>query len=171
MRSTASSSSSRASVASRCLLTCLLACLLTCLLAYLLTYLLAYLLTYLLILLTYLLTCLRSYLSCCGVQVHARAGDAPQEIASLGPGDFFGETGLIEGRATRNTDVVCKTPVSVLMISNAMFLQLTSASYAGSAGAAIAARMRERAEVSQSVSQSASQSVSQTARSPRSWSK
>lgn len=85
----------------------------------------------------------------CGVQVHARAGDAPQEIASLGPGDFFGETGLIEGRATRNTDVVCKTPVSVLMISNAMFLQLTSASYAGSAGAAIAARMRERAEARQ----------------------
>uniref|UniRef100_A0A7S2IWR8 cGMP-dependent protein kinase n=1 Tax=Haptolina brevifila TaxID=156173 RepID=A0A7S2IWR8_9EUKA len=82
----------------------------------------------------------------CAVQVSARPGDQPQEIANLGPGDFFGETGLLEGRETRNTDVLCRTPVSVLMISNAMFLQLTSRVDAGSAGAAVAARMRERAE-------------------------
>ena len=35
-------------------------------------------------------------------------------IASLGPGDFFGETGLLEGRSTRGASVVCRTPVEVM---------------------------------------------------------
>jgi len=85
----------------------------------------------------------------CSVQVSARQGEAPKEIAQLGPGDFFGETGLLEGRVTRNTDVVCKTPVEVLMIGNQMFLHLTDSPSVGAAGAAIAGRMRERAEARQ----------------------
>ena len=82
-------------------------------------------------------------------QVSARPGEPPKEIAQLGPGDFFGETGLLEGRVTRNTDVLCRTPVEVLMIGNAMFLHLTGRANAGSAGAAIASKMRERAEARQ----------------------
>ncbi len=34
-------------------------------------------------------------------------------IASLGAGDFFGETALIEKRETRATDVYCTSPVEV----------------------------------------------------------
>ena len=56
----------------------------------------------------------------CRVQVSARSGEAPKEITKLGPGDFFGETGLLEGRGTRNSSVICTTPVEVLMIDNAM---------------------------------------------------
>ena len=51
--------------------------------------------------------------------------EPPQEVARLGPGDFFGETGLLEGRTVRNSSVVCTTPVEVLMIDNQMFLHLT----------------------------------------------
>jgi serine/threonine protein kinase/ribosomal protein L12E/L44/L45/RPP1/RPP2 len=56
----------------------------------------------------------------CRVQVSARQGEDPKEITKLGPGDFFGETGLLEGRGTRNSSVICTTPVEVLMIDNAM---------------------------------------------------
>ena len=54
------------------------------------------------------------------MQASARAGEKPTEITKLGPGDFFGETGLLEGRGTRNSSVICTTPVEVLMIDNAM---------------------------------------------------
>ena len=85
----------------------------------------------------------------CSVQATARPGQTPQEITTLGPGDFFGETGLLEGRGTRNSSVLCKTPVEVLMIDNAMFLQLTENAEKGARGAAISGRMRERAEARQ----------------------
>ena len=39
----------------------------------------------------------------CSVQASARHGQKPTEIAKLGPGDFFGETGLLEGRSVRNS--------------------------------------------------------------------
>jgi len=84
----------------------------------------------------------------CFVQASSRPGSAPQEVARLGPGDFFGETGLLEGRVARNTDVICSTDVEVLMIDRPMFLQLAEAPE-GSAGAAIAEKMRERAEARQ----------------------
>lgn len=42
-----------------------------------------------------------------------RPGAPPQEVARLGAGDFFGETALLEGRKTRNTDVICSTDVEV----------------------------------------------------------
>lgn len=92
-------------------------------------------------------------------QASARAGQPPTEIAKLGPGDFFGETGLLEGRAVRNSSVLCETPVEVLMIDNAMFQHLTElsdgTSAAGSSsplappGASIASRIRARAEARQ----------------------
>ena len=31
----------------------------------------------------------------------------PREVTRLGPGDFFGETGLLEGRTLRNSTVKC----------------------------------------------------------------
>ena len=75
-------------------------------------------------------------------------------IATLGAGDFFGETGLLEGRKERAASVVCTTPVEVLMIDNAMFQQLSTLSDGAvakggklaPAGASIASRIRARAE-------------------------
>jgi len=49
---------------------------------------------------------------------------APQ-VTRLGPGDFFGETGLLEGRTERNTTVRCATPVELLAVDKVMFLLLT----------------------------------------------
>ena len=85
----------------------------------------------------------------CKVTATPRAGQSPTEIAKLGPGDCFGETGLLEGRTVRNSSVVCETPVEVLMIDNAMFLHLTEMQAEGSTGAVISGRMRERAEARQ----------------------
>ena len=49
-------------------------------------------------------SCSRVFTALCDGQID-RAAEAMQHgdvvIASLGPGDFFGETGLLEGRATR----------------------------------------------------------------------
>ena len=64
----------------------------------------------------------------------------PKEVTRLGPGDFFGETGLLEGRGERNTSVVCASPVEVLVIDKSMFLQLNA-----SHGSTLTERMRERA--------------------------
>ena len=89
----------------------------------------------------------------CSVRAVGRPGQPPTEIARLGPGDFFGETGLLEGRTVRNSSVVCTTPVEVLMMDNAMFNLLTDegtgGSAAGSASAAISSRIRARAEARQ----------------------
>jgi len=46
-------------------------------------------------------------------------------VTRLGPGDFFGETGLLEGRTERNTTVRCATPVELLAVDKVMFLLLT----------------------------------------------
>ena len=43
-----------------------------------------------------------------------RGGD---EIAELGPGDFFGEIGLLEKR-TRNASVVAKSPMRLVTLSH-----------------------------------------------------
>jgi CRP-like cAMP-binding protein len=47
-----------------------------------------------------------------------RRGD--QLLAELGPGDFFGEMGLI-GQVTRNASVVAKSPVTVLVLTGSAF--------------------------------------------------
>ena len=74
----------------------------------------------------------------CVVQARA-APDAPlREVTRLGAGDFFGETGLLEGRGRRNTTVTCATPVEVLMIDSPMFMELQSS------GKGVAQRMRDR---------------------------
>ena len=69
-----------------------------------------------------------------------RRAQPPKEVTRLGPGDFFGETGLLEGRGERNTSVVCASPVEVLVIDKSMFLQLNE-----SQGSTLTERMRERA--------------------------
>jgi CRP/FNR family transcriptional regulator, cyclic AMP receptor protein len=43
-----------------------------------------------------------------------------QLLAELGPGDFFGEMGLI-GKVTRNASVVAKSPVKVLVLTGSAF--------------------------------------------------
>ena len=47
-----------------------------------------------------------------------RRGD--QLLAELGPGDFFGEMGLI-GQVTRNASVVTTSPVMVLVLTGSAF--------------------------------------------------
>merc|ERR1719162_792663 len=51
-------------------------------------------------------------------------GSEPRVIAELGPGDFFGETGLLEGRKTRNASVVCTSPTEVMMVDEAVFTEI-----------------------------------------------
>ena len=46
-----------------------------------------------------------------------------QYLDELGPGDFFGEMGLLED-APRNADVMAKTPVRVMVLSGAAFREL-----------------------------------------------
>lgn len=46
-----------------------------------------------------------------------------QFLDVLGPGDFFGEMGLLEG-APRNADVVAETPMTVMVLSAAAFKEL-----------------------------------------------
>ena len=47
-----------------------------------------------------------------------RRGD--QLLAELGPGDFFGEMGLI-GQVTRNASVVATSPLTVLVLTGSSF--------------------------------------------------
>ena len=46
-----------------------------------------------------------------------------QYLDELGPGDFFGEMGLLED-APRNADVVAKTPVKLMVLSGPAFKDL-----------------------------------------------
>ena len=46
-----------------------------------------------------------------------------QYLDELGPGDFFGEMGLLED-APRNADVVAKTPVRLMVLSGPAFRDL-----------------------------------------------
>jgi CRP/FNR family cyclic AMP-dependent transcriptional regulator len=50
-----------------------------------------------------------------------RRGD--QHLAELGPGDFFGETGLIED-APRNATVVAITPLTMIVMTGSAFRQI-----------------------------------------------
>ena len=46
-----------------------------------------------------------------------------QYLDELGPGDFFGEMGLLED-APRNADVVAKTPLRLMVLSGTAFREL-----------------------------------------------
>ena len=52
------------------------------------------------------------------------AGSRDTVIASLGPGDFFGETALLEGRSTRAASVICLEPVEVMALDRDVFKQV-----------------------------------------------
>lgn len=45
-------------------------------------------------------------------------------IATLGPGDFFGELALFDARGVRNATVIATTPMSVLVVSRHDFDRL-----------------------------------------------
>jgi CRP-like cAMP-binding protein len=47
-----------------------------------------------------------------------RRGD--QYLAELGPGDFFGEMGLV-GNVTRNASVIATSPLSVMVLTGSAF--------------------------------------------------
>jgi CRP/FNR family cyclic AMP-dependent transcriptional regulator len=46
-----------------------------------------------------------------------------QYLDELGPGDFFGEMGLLEG-APRNADVIAETPLTLMVLSAPAFKDL-----------------------------------------------
>jgi CRP-like cAMP-binding protein len=46
-----------------------------------------------------------------------------QFLNELGPGDFFGEMGLIED-APRNADVIAETPLTLMVLSDRVFREL-----------------------------------------------
>jgi len=77
----------------------------------------------------------------CEVRVAGPDG-GERQIATLGPGDFFGETGLLEGREVRAASVLAKTPVEVLAIDKGVFNEIARADGAST----LSASMRERAE-------------------------
>ena len=82
------------------------------------------------------------------VSARATSGSQPREVTRLGPGDFFGETGLLEGREKRNTTVHCSTDAELLMIDKDMFLQLAEAPQ-GTFASALAEKIRLRVEARQ----------------------
>ena len=70
-------------------------------------------------------------------------GSEPRVIAALGPGDFFGETGLLEGRKTRNASVVCTSPTEVMMVDEAVFTEIAGK---GEKGNKLSETMRKKAD-------------------------
>jgi CRP/FNR family transcriptional regulator, cyclic AMP receptor protein len=46
-----------------------------------------------------------------------------EHIADLGPGDFFGEMALL-GDTVRNADVVCSSPMTAMVMTDAAFRSL-----------------------------------------------
>jgi CRP/FNR family transcriptional regulator, cyclic AMP receptor protein len=46
-----------------------------------------------------------------------------QHLAELGPGDFFGEMGLI-GKAPRNASVIARSPVTAVVMTGSAFRQI-----------------------------------------------
>jgi len=81
-----------------------------------------------------------------GCRVVVRGREGPEvEIARLGPGDFFGETGILEGRAQRSSSVVCVAPTEVLFMDRRDFQGLLEYDKSGH----LARGMHERAEARQ----------------------
>ena len=79
----------------------------------------------------------------CAVTVPS--SDGQRNIATLQAGDFFGETGMLEGRERRAASVVCQEDVEVLSIDRAVFEQLASSS----SDSKLSAAVREKAEARQ----------------------
>jgi CRP-like cAMP-binding protein len=75
-------------------------------------------------------------------EVRVTGPDGERQIATLGPGDFFGETGLLEGREVRAASVLAKSPIEVLAIDKGVFNEIARADGAST----LSASMRERAE-------------------------
>ena len=53
----------------------------------------------------------------------ARVVSDGQYLDQLGPGDFFGEMGLLEG-SERNADVIAETPLTVIVLRGPAFKEL-----------------------------------------------
>jgi len=78
-------------------------------------------------------------------EVRAGGPEGDRLIATLGPGDFFGETALVEGREKRNASVRCLSAVEVLVIDRGMFTQLAQPD----SDSRLSGSIRKRAEARQ----------------------
>ena len=79
----------------------------------------------------------------CEVRVTGPEGE--RVIQTLGAGDFFGETGLLEGRDVRAASVVCVEPLEVLAIDGQTFKEVA----ASDSGSKLSTSIQERAEARQ----------------------
>ena len=79
------------------------------------------------------------------VAVQRDASGADREVGTLGPGDYFGEVGLLSGHA-RNASVRAKTALEVLVLDDDAFRALVDSSQATSDQIARVAKARTRVE-------------------------
>jgi CRP-like cAMP-binding protein len=79
------------------------------------------------------------------VVVRRDASGAEREISTLGPGDYFGEVGILSGQ-TRNATVRAKTSLEVLVLDDDAFRALVASSQATSDQIARVAKSRSRVE-------------------------
>ena len=70
-------------------------------------------------------------------------------IATLGPGDFFGETGLLEGRQMRAASVLCRSDVEVMAMDKEIFKQVAGQSGKDGEQNKLASSMRQKADARQ----------------------
>ena len=79
------------------------------------------------------------------VVVQRDAGGAERELGTLGPGDYFGEVGILSGH-TRNASVRAKTSLEVLVLDDDAFRSLVASSQATSDQIGRVAKARARVE-------------------------
>jgi thioredoxin reductase (NADPH) len=77
--------------------------------------------------------------------VQRDAGGAERELSTLGPGDYFGEVGILSGHA-RNASVRAKTSLEVLVLDDDAFRALVASSQATSDQIGRVAKSRSRVE-------------------------
>jgi thioredoxin reductase (NADPH) len=79
------------------------------------------------------------------VVVQRDASGGERELGTLGPGDYFGEVGILSGH-TRNASVRAKTSLEVLVLDDDAFRALVASSQATSDQIARVAKSRSRVE-------------------------
>jgi CRP-like cAMP-binding protein len=80
--------------------------------------------------------------------VSVTAGPANRPLATLGPGDFFGEIGLIKG-VPRTASVTVASPAVVLRIDGELFLSLvrTGVAHGGTLGRSVGVRLARQESI------------------------
>ena len=81
------------------------------------------------------------------VEVIAEAPSGAQSLARLGPGEFFGEMGILKGQLTRNASILATTPLTTFCVPRAEFIETVSQSPEALSDLALAVCQRLLSEV------------------------